>query len=152
MEDPNLVYKTPESDLGTQNKVEIPDEILKKIKNGWVAAIVSGVMTFGIMLLALNTEALAGLYDIWSLADVALIFFLAFGIYKKSRTAAAFMFAYFLLSKIWIISETGKPSGLILSLIFLYLYFQAMVGTYQYHKLTKSPDKSMQPNADASAD
>src|SRR5690606_41294279 len=67
MEDQNLVYKSPESDLGTQNKVEIPDEILKKIKNGWVAAIISGVMTFGIMLLAINTGALAGLFDIWSL-------------------------------------------------------------------------------------
>lgn len=152
MEDQNLVYKSPESDLSSRNKVEIPGQILKKIKAGWVAAIISGVMTFAIMLLAINTGALAGLFDIWALIDVALIFLLAFGIYKKSRTAATFMFAYFLLSKIWIIAETGKPSGLIVSLVFLYFYFHAMVGTYQYQKLMKSPNHSRQPNADVSAD
>lgn len=152
MENTNSAYKPPESELGIQNKVEIPDEISKKIKNGWIAAIISGVTTFGIMLLAINTGALDGLFDIWSMVDVVLIFILAIGIYKKSRFAATFMFTYFLFSKIWIVVETGKPSGLLLSIIFLYFYFQAMVGTYQYHKLIKSPDNSMQPTADASAD
>ena len=125
MDKTDSVYKPPESELDTQVKCDIPEEILKKIKHGWIAAIVSGVMTFLVVLLTINTGALI---------DVVLIFILAFGIYKKSRFAATFMLLYFLLSKIWIIVETGKPSGF-WSLIFLYFYFQAMVATYRYHKL-----------------
>ena len=95
-------------------------------------------MTLVIMLISLNTGALSNLFDIWSTIDVVLIFALAFGIYKKSRVAATTMFLYFLASKILIIVETGKPSGLLLAIIFLYFYFQAMVGTYQYHKILKN--------------
>lgn len=143
MEDTNSAYKSPEAELNIQNRAEIPNDVSKKIRNGWIAAIISGAMTFGVTLLAINTGALNGLFDIWSMVDVVLIFFLAFGIYKKSRSAATFMFAYFVFSKIWMIVETGKPSGLLLSIIFLYFYFQAMVGTYQYHKLIKSHNNSM---------
>ena len=95
-------------------------------------------MTLGIMLLAINPEALNNLFDIWTLIDVILVFALAFGIYKKSRFAATTMFIYFLASKIWLIVETGKPTGLVMAIIFLYFYFQAMVGTYQYYKILKN--------------
>ncbi len=152
MDKTDSVYKPPKSDLDIQVEFDIPSEILKKIKHGWIAAIISGVMTLGVTLLAINTGALDGLYDIWSMVDVVLIFLLAFGIYKKSRFAATFMLLYFLLSKIWLIVETGKPSGLFFSLIFLYFYIQATVGTFQYHKLIKSTHHSTQPNEDASAD
>lgn len=132
------VYEAPKSDVAAA-QVEIPAEISKKIKGGWIAAIISGVMTLAIMLIALNTGTLNNLFDIWTSLDVVLIFALAFGIYKKSRFAATFMFLYFLFSKIWIVSETGNTSGLVMGAVFLYFYFQAMVGTYQYHKLTKEP-------------
>lgn len=131
-------YAAPKSDVSIEVPFEIPAKLAKNIRNGWIAAIVSGVMTIAIMILAITTGTLANLFDIWTSLDVILIFVLAFGIYKKSRTAATIMFVYFLASKIWIVVETGRASGLLMGFIFLYFYFQAMVATYQYHKLRKS--------------
>ena len=131
-------YAPPKADLGEPAKIEVPDDIARKIRNGWIAALVSAAFTAGLVALALSTGAMENLFDIWSTADIVLILVLAFGIYKKSRVAATAMLVYFLASKILIMVETGKPSGLLLSLVFLYFYFQAMVGTYQYHKLLKT--------------
>ncbi len=130
-------YETPKANLVSPESIEVPNDILKKIKGGWIVALISGVMTIALIGIAMGTGALGNLFDWWSSLDVVLIFALAFGIYKKSRTAATIMFVYFLLSKIWFIVETGKPSGIVLSLVFLYFYLQAMIGTYQYHKFVK---------------
>ena len=142
------IYDTPKSDLGEKSAIDIPDEIAKKIKNGWIAATISGLFTFGITILAVNFGTMSSLFDIWTSIDVVLIFLLAFGIYKKSRVAASIMFVYFLLSKIWLITETGKFNGIILSVVFLYFYFQAMIGTFQYHKLinTKTSEEPRNTN------
>ena len=117
------------------------DKALGKIKTGWIAGLASAVLTLGVTLLAINStdssEFLA-LFDVWTLVDVALILGLVYGIYRKNRGAATFMFLYFLASKIWMIVETGRPQGMIMSLLFLYFYFQAMVGTFQYHKLSST--------------
>jgi len=130
-------YVTPKASVSQNKIIDIPEQIAKKIKRGWIAAIISGLMTMGVMLVAINTGVLNSLFDVWTSIDVILIFGLALGIYKKSRIAATTMFLYFLASKIWIIAETGKPGGLVMAMIFLYFYFQAMVGTFQYHNLVK---------------
>ena len=142
MQDKNSIYEPPQSELDDKPEVEIPEAILKKIRAGWIAALISAAVTFILMLVFIRSGDLGDLFDIWSTFDVILILVLAFGIYKKSRIAATLMLLYFLLSKILIIVETGRPSGLLLSVIFLYFYFQAMVGTFQYHKLIKSHVKA----------
>lgn len=128
-------YIAPQSDVRAP-ALEVPEAVLKKIRNGWVAAIISGVMTLAAVGLVL-TMGTGGTFDAWNLLDVVLIFFLAFWIYRRSRIAATTMFVYFLASKIMVIAETGQPSGVLVGLIFLYFYFQAMVGTFQYHKLRR---------------
>src|SRR5690554_3470633 len=135
----NSAYETPKADLDNTSQVDVPEKIAKHIRNGWIAAIISGAMTLGIVLLVVATEEEVGLVDVWTLIDVALIFLLAFGIYKKSRFAATAMLVYFVFSKISMMIETGKPGGLGIGIIFIYFYYQAMVATYQYHKLLKSP-------------
>lgn len=135
------IYQSPQSDVAdaVKRKVDVPEAILKKIRNGWIMAVVSGVLTFALMLVAINTGTMGDIFDIWTSLDVLLIFGLAFGIYKKSRIAASCMFVYFLVSKILIMYESGNANGWMLSLVFLYIYFHAMLGTYQYHKFIKSP-------------
>lgn len=137
-------YQTPASGLLAPTEVEMPIEVLRNIKRGWIAAIVSGVLTLAIMIVAMNTDAFDGLYDVWMTVDVVLIFLLAFGIYKKSRVAATMMFVYFLMSKIWMVVETGEVNGLFFGAIFLYLYAQAMISTYKYHALVKEFNASSQ--------
>ncbi len=136
-------YRSPQAEAVYKQpaEIEVPPEILKKIKGGWIAAIVSGTLTAIVAIIAVSTDAMddvGDVFDAWLFVDVVLIFGLAFGIMMKSRTAATIMFLYFLASKIYMVSMTGQARGVIISLIFLYFYFQAMVGTYQYHACKKS--------------
>jgi len=119
----------------TQSEVSV--EILRKIKCGWIAGIISGSVTLIFTVLAMRGNDVTGLMSSWSLLDVILIYSLAFGIYKKSRFASTVMFLYFIISKIIMFAAMQKFTGGIFTLIFLYLYFQAMVGTYQFHEQLK---------------
>ena len=94
-------YTPPVADVDLEpNKIEVPVEILKRIRNAWVTGIISGSITLIFTLIAMNGDQLMG-FSVWNLSDVVLIFGLTFGIYKKSRTCAVVMLAYFLLSKIF---------------------------------------------------
>src|SRR3546814_18658066 len=79
-------------------KIEVPDEILKKIKHGWVAALFSAGVTLAVTLLAMSGTEMLGFYA-WELFDVALILGLAFGIYKKSRTGDVLLLTFSLFAK-----------------------------------------------------
>ncbi|MCX2973003.1 hypothetical protein EYC87_05315 [Halieaceae bacterium IMCC8485] len=117
---------------------EALDKALGRIKNGWIAAIISMVMTLAISLYAASTGGMVfEYYNAWMLIDVVLIAAMAWGIYKKNRAAATTMFVYFIASKMMLITETGRMQGALMSFVMLWFYFQAMVGTFQYHKLTK---------------
>lgn len=116
--------------------VAVPDAVLKKIRNAWIAGVISAVVTLGTTLMAMNGVQIAG-WDAWNLVDVALIAALTFGIYRKSRFCAVAMLAYFIISKILIFAESGKPTGLVTALIFLYFYAQGVQGTFAYRKLAK---------------
>ena len=84
----------------------------------------------------MNGDQLMG-FSVWNLSDVVLIFGLTFGIYKKSRTCAVVMLAYFLISKIIIISQTGSFNGSLLAIVFIYYYVYGVIGTFAYHKHLK---------------
>ena len=51
--------------------------------------------------------------------------------------AATLMLAYFVLSKVLIMIDTGKPSGLVLGLLFAIFYFRAMTATFRYHRFLR---------------
>ena len=128
-------YTTPKAAKSLYIKTDIPEEIIKKIRNGWIAGIFNGVLILGILLLTLNTNELTEFTDYWIFADVVIVFSLILGTYLKSRFATTAMVVYLIASKIFIFIEIGKTGSLIMWLFFLYFYFQAMVGTYQYHKI-----------------
>lgn len=86
-------YSPPVADVEIEPaKIEVPDIILKRIKNAWITGIVSGSITLIFTLIAMNGSQILG-FSIWNLSDVALIFGLTFGIYKKSRACAVAMLA-----------------------------------------------------------
>ena len=111
----------------------------KKIKHARTAAMVSGTITMAGSITLIMNQAQGGfsLLNLLSLVDVLIIFSMAYGIYRKSRTCAVLMFEYFLLSKIFNISiSTHVSSGvLITGSIFLFFLFQGITGTFAYHKL-----------------
>jgi len=125
-------------------------EAIKATKNGAIAAIISGVLTLAVFLFAIFSNA-SGTMQLWNdptiLFDVILIFACAYGIYIKSRFAAVLLFCYFILAKIYIGVETGKASGIGLSLVFLYFYAKAIQGAFAFHKIEKAenPDYKTTP-------
>jgi lysylphosphatidylglycerol synthetase-like protein (DUF2156 family) len=128
-------YVAPNATLITQ--VEIPAQVRADIKNAWIAAVISGSLTLVITMISIYGTSIAGM-DAWNLIDVVLIFGLAVGIYRNSRVCATAMFVYFVISKIigWV--DAGKPTGLILAVIFIYYFFKGMVATFDYHKAMKA--------------
>lgn len=132
----NNPYAVPASAMATATQVEVPAEILKKIKSAWIAALFSGGVTLVFTLVVMSGTEIKGM-SAWQLIDVGIILALAFGIYKKSRACAVAMFVYFIASKIIIIAETGQANGAIMGIIFGIFFWKGIAGTFAYHKLHK---------------
>lgn len=134
---PQNPYTPPGTEVRAVDDPEsIPDGVLKKIKGAWIAALISGMMTLIVTLVAISGNRMLG-FGPMNVLDVVLIFGLAYGIYRKSRTCAVLMFAYFAISKIMLFAQTRQASGIVFGLIFLYFFGRGVVGTFEYHKLRK---------------
>lgn len=133
----NNPYSAPNSDLiQTPSEFVVPEETAKRIRNAVIAACISGCITLLATLAAMGGSSMLG-FSAWNFADVFLIFGLALGIYKNSRTCAVIMFVYFLISKAMMVQASGNVGSLLLSVIFFYFYFLGILGTFSYHKLKK---------------
>ncbi len=130
-------YAAPNAEL--EPEPDIPETVIKKIRNAWIAGLVSTVFTVIMIFISLFVTNMMGL-NAWSLIDVAIMAALTFGIYKNSRVSAILMFSFFALNKILMWAETGSLSGLPLALIFFWFFAQGIAGTFQLHKLKKSRD------------
>jgi serine/threonine-protein kinase len=103
---------------------------------------VSAGFTLVVTLVAMSGVKVLG-FSAWELSDVAFIGGMAYGIYRRSRICAVLMLLYFIASKIIISVTLGRPSGLAMGLVFVYFFWQGVVGTFEYHKL----EKHQQPHA-----
>ncbi|MBE5316703.1 MAG: hypothetical protein H4O13_15030 [Xanthomonadales bacterium] len=128
-------YAAP-STLPAAEAFREPEELARHVRHGVVAGCVSGGITLAITLAALFGSAIQGV-DAWMLVDVALIFGLAYGIWRRSRAAATAMLIYFVASKLIQFVESGQPSGLLISALFVYLYTRAMLATFKLHALRR---------------
>jgi hypothetical protein len=119
-----------------EDAITVPDAVLKKIRNAWIAALISAAVTLVVSLLALAGNHV-GPFTGAELLDVVFILALAFGISRKSRVCAVVMFVYFVFSKYLLIRQTGQLNGLFMGVVFLYFYALGVAGTFEYHKLRK---------------
>lgn len=141
MDDPYAAPAAPVDD--PTSTVRVPDEILGKIRRGWIAAAISAGMTLLVTLLAMS-GASVGSFSAWNMVDVVLIAGLAYGIRRRSRACATIMLGYFVLSKILIVVQTGKPTGVLVGLIFIYFLWQGVSGTFAYHRLLQTQRGALQ--------
>ncbi|WP_317929806.1 hypothetical protein [Halioxenophilus sp. WMMB6] len=132
----NEIYSAPKADVELDDNFQVPNEVLKKIKNAWVAGLISAAITTVFTLVALAGTDIMGL-NAFAFVDVGLIVIFAFGIYKRSRTCAILMLLFFVLNKIIMWVELSTASGIPLSLVFVWFYSMGIVGTFQYHKLKR---------------
>ena len=126
------------------------EEAIKATKTGALVACFSGVLGIGLIFYAILSNA-SGHIGLWNdplaFLDIVLIFILAFGVYKKSRTAAVVMVLYFIFSKIYLIIAGGQLSGntIVFSLVFLYFYVKSVQGAFVFHKIEKQENPNYQP-------
>jgi ABC-type multidrug transport system fused ATPase/permease subunit len=109
----------------------------KRIKGAVIAGIISGVITLIFTLITMSDIGL------WGLLDVALISGLTFGVYKKNRTCAVILFAYWIVNKIFQLSymDTNFFWWFVAGLFTVY-FFQGILGTFLYQKTIKETKRN----------
>jgi hypothetical protein len=116
------------------------------IKIAWIAGIVCGVTTVIFSLLNLLG------FNEWNLLDAGIIFGLSFGVYKKNMACAVILFIYFIGAKVSQIYEedplTSVRQVVIFGIMFGYMFFQGIRGTFAYHNF-KSPPKAAPTEKDS---
>jgi hypothetical protein len=110
-------------------KVKMIDEKLTRIfvTCGWVAAVIAGFLTtFSVMTGCLNK---------YYIVDMALLFGLAYGVYRRSRTCAVLLLAYAVASQAMFFSRGRQPSAvaMISAGIFFTAYALGVIGTFVSH-------------------
>jgi serine/threonine-protein kinase len=124
----------------------------KAIRTAWIAGLISGLLTLLVKLVAMvSPEAAASMgFSVWNWLNVVPVFGLTYGIYRKSRTCAVIMFAYFVISAVrmfayFVISKVMQlaggvinPGGVLVATAFGYAFFEGIRGTFAYHRITKA--------------
>jgi len=123
------------------NENDALKEAMKKIKWGYIAAFISASITL--------LFAIFG--DMWLIIDVVFTVTLAVLLITiKSRIAAVVLFSHYSISQIMM--RMGDPeyamSGIFLVPVFLYLYFNCILGTFSYHKIKKELKEQEQAQSD----
>jgi serine/threonine-protein kinase len=79
-------------------------------------------------------------FTLWELFDAVFILGLTYGIWKFSRICAVVLLAYFVTGRIMMWAQNGMPGsmGLLVAVVFIYFYGQAVRATFGYHKSRRS--------------
>jgi len=127
-------YKPPTVNVDrVEPELPVPDNITRMIKSAWIAGLISIGITLILILVSFYGTSILGI-NAWALIDVGLMAGLTYGVYRKSRTCAVLLLAFFVLSKIMMWVQEGSPRGWIMALIFTWYFFQGMSGTFLYHR------------------
>ena len=116
---------------GSKNEDKILNKAIQEMNTAFWASLFSIAITL-VFILVWDGEYWI---DIWSLGDVVLMGSLSYWIYRKSKLSAIFMFIYFLISKIIAFTETKNGAGVVMWIIFIYLYYRGMMGAISYYKI-----------------
>ena len=111
----------------------VDEDVEKGIKGAVAAGIFSGCVTLLFTVLAVAGVNPVGL-DASAFLDVVLIFGLTFGISRKSRACAVILLGYFILSKIYMFSQTRSAAGLPMAFVFAYFYAKGVAATFAWHR------------------
>jgi hypothetical protein len=117
-------------------------EAIKATKNGAVAgcvyALINSLGAF-LALFIFGDDGFSDYNDPLIFGDVAIVLALAYGVYKKSRIAAVILFFLYLYIVAISTLETGFiGSRVVISLLFLFYYGNAIQGAFVFHRIEKS--------------
>jgi hypothetical protein len=121
-----------EAPQGEALRPEPSEEEQKRIGAAVGAGGFSALMTAGVSLYAMSSGSDVLGLSASSLIDAALMGGLAFGTLRRSRICAAAMLGLFLLSKIMMVLETGRSSGLFVTALFAWYMLGGMLATFSF--------------------
>jgi hypothetical protein len=130
-------YEAPTATLVDQQAL-VAQSIRRDIRNGWIAGVISGTVTVTAVVLSALWFSMRGFSPL-ALVDAAVVFALAYGIYRRSRVCAILLLCYFIVSKLFLITVDKTAFVAIpLAIVFTYFYARAAIGTFRYHKRAKA--------------
>jgi hypothetical protein len=133
-------YKPPTANLEVREyELEPPDQIANKIKGAWIAGIATTTLSLGLVLFSVFGTPVMGM-NAWGFFDVALLAGLTYGVFRRSRTCAILLFAFFLLNKILMFMQSGSLAGTPLAVLVLLFFGRGIVGTFQFHRWKSEND------------
>ena len=135
----DMRYSPPKAavdDRAGQEAFVAPPEVMKLIRAGCLAGVISAAITLVVTLVAIAGNPVLG-FNAASFADVLVIVGLTLGIWRKSRTCAVLMLIYFLISKYLLLRQGFNPAGIVIAILFAWLYVQGVRGTFEYHRLRR---------------
>lgn len=127
-------YSAPAADVQASPAAPLgkaPDNVLRRIKVGWiVAALCAAFNLIGGLVALKNGNTVAGIVTV---IEAAFIAALAYGVQRKHRVAACVLLAYYALIRIAFLL-TGHLDGAVIGVIVVLVYLSAARGTFQYHR------------------
>lgn len=129
---PDNPYAAPhaQTPAPAPSMAKAPDTIVRKIMAGCIVAGILAAMD----LVAAVRGFVAGnaTSGITSSIEAALVFALAYGLYRKSRVAAILILAYYVLVRIAFL-VAGSLNGLGMGVLVVMVFLSAARGTFQYN-------------------
>jgi len=127
-------YEAPKTPLADSAEPEIDPQVVNMIQMAWVAGLISVAITVILSVVSITSGHSVQGVDGYALVDAAIMLGLTFGVYRKSRSNAVLLLAFFLVSKILMWINAGSVSGLPIALAFLAAFGAGVLGTFKYHK------------------
>lgn len=113
----------------------IPEDVSNKIHNGYMAGYIAAGLNVVVGVLHVIGSSAPTIRLVDYVASAAIIAALAFGVQRKSRVAAVLLLLYFIAASIQYMVVTGQVGGVLIPIIFMLLFYQAIHGTFEWHRL-----------------
>lgn len=131
-------YQAPGSVVADrEGEIVVPESVLRDIRSGWITGVISGSITLIFAAISTFVTPVLG-FSAFEFGDVALVFGLTYGVYRRSRICAVLLLAYFVLAKLYLLQAGAALGSLPVALVFAYFFARAALATFRYHKLAKA--------------
>jgi hypothetical protein len=109
------------------------------IKKGVNAGMIYGGISFVVIMFVQMFSPVADGFLKFAWLDIGIIYGLTYGIHLKSRACAGLMLAYYLLSKLAMLSQGSFGLlGIFVAIAFVKAFYQGWQGTVLHHQIKQS--------------
>lgn len=137
MINPDVPHDYSASAEATAMKSAELEEANSNIRSGYTAGFISVGLSLVFLLFTMGIGLDISL-ALPVIASIVIVFGLSVGVFFKSRACAVLLLAFYALDKMFTLAVNPKAVTIILSLVFIYLFYKGVKGTFAYHNLVKA--------------